>query len=429
VISLQGKRGNGGGARVRENRRHDRSVCPLEVIVVDNNSSAAAVGGYDASAGEAAFRALEGTLRGMAAEEVTTPNSDVQKSALAALNLVQVAREPAIQAALASLPGAVMDTVDRLEQAAWATWYAHTRVLARAVQRRGTRVNAELYERSGQHLARMLKVLAYHLDAVPEVVAEIADIRTGHGYQDRASDLARAAVLCERWRDELERDRRHFDPDDAGMARTYARSILIELRDSAGGRVAAEEVDLRNRTWTLLVRSYAEIRAAGAYVFRDDPAQRARFVPLRQAAHPRRPTRRTITTLQQEANGAREAAPDQAASPPRAEVRTPPVHHAPDTEPDRSVSEGPPRCRVRRALGRHPTRRSGAARRFRRFDRDLCDSLGLAKGGGGRTSPPGGRADLIGRFASPRNDCCGSGPEPTVASIVELRLAPPGPVD
>ena len=42
------------------------------------------------------------------------------------------------------------------------------------------------------------------------------------------------------------------------------------------------------------------------------------------------------------------------------------------TEPYGSVCEPPTRCLVLRALGRHPTRRSGAARACRRFDHGPC---------------------------------------------------------
>ena len=42
------------------------------------------------------------------------------------------------------------------------------------------------------------------------------------------------------------------------------------------------------------------------------------------------------------------------------------------TEPHGSVFEVPPRRLVRRALGRHPTRRSGAARTRRRVDHGPC---------------------------------------------------------
>src|SRR5262249_51880137 len=42
------------------------------------------------------------------------------------------------------------------------------------------------------------------------------------------------------------------------------------------------------------------------------------------------------------------------------------------TEPNGSVLASPPGCLVRRALGCHPTRRSGAAWTFRRFDYGPC---------------------------------------------------------
>ena len=42
------------------------------------------------------------------------------------------------------------------------------------------------------------------------------------------------------------------------------------------------------------------------------------------------------------------------------------------TEPYGSVYQDRLRCLVRRALGRHPTRRSGAARTCRRFDHGPC---------------------------------------------------------
>src|SRR5271168_4986003 len=45
------------------------------------------------------------------------------------------------------------------------------------------------------------------------------------------------------------------------------------------------------------------------------------------------------------------------------------------TEPYGSVCPDPLRCLVRRTLGRHPTRRSGATRPCRRFDQDLAEKF------------------------------------------------------
>jgi hypothetical protein len=246
------------------------------------------VGEVDASAGEAAFRALEGALRAMPAEEVTQPNSDVQESAIAALNLVKIAREPAIRARLALLPASLLapDAIDQLERAAWAAWHAQTRVLAGEVQSGGARVDGELFRSSGQHLDRMLKLLDYHVGSVPEVEAELAGIRGGVGYQDRASDLVRAAAVWERWRGELEGDKRHFDPTDGDKARGFAQAIVTALRDSLGSDILAQ-ADLRNRAWSLLKRLYDDVREAGQYMFRNEPAMADLFVPLRQVVHPR----------------------------------------------------------------------------------------------------------------------------------------------
>jgi hypothetical protein len=76
----------------------------------------------------------------------------------------------------------------------------------------GVKVDVATYEASGQHLGKMLKMLDYHVGMVSEVAAEIADIGGGAGYQDRASDLVRAAALWERYRADLEVDKRFFDP-------------------------------------------------------------------------------------------------------------------------------------------------------------------------------------------------------------------------
>jgi hypothetical protein len=245
---------------------------------------------FDPLAGEAAFEKLESRLRGLAADEVAIPNSDPQDSAIAGLALVDVAREPRRRARFSLLPEELISktSVEQLELASWATWYAHTRMLSEVAGASGAKVDATLYEKSGQHLSKMLKVLEYHVGEAPEVAAEIAGIRSGTGYQDRASDLVRAAALVERYRAELEGDERWFDESDAALARTYAEQIVQSLRSSMQSR-AADWTDLRNRAWTELNRWYNEVRAAGEFVFRAEPGERDLFLPLRQAVSPTRP--------------------------------------------------------------------------------------------------------------------------------------------
>src|SRR2546421_4578394 len=249
----------------------------------------------DPQAGQAAFNQLEARLRAIPADQVSLPNSDIQDAAIAALNLVDVARDPKRSAKLAMLSPDLFakDAVDQLEMAAWAAWYAHTQVRTEAANATGVKVDVAVYEGSGQHLAKLLKMLEYYVGTVPEVASEIADIRAGSGYQDRASDLVRTAVLWERYRADLEGDKRYFDPTDASKARTYAESIVQALRSSLGAS-AADRADLRNRAWTLMLELYNEVRAAGEFVFRNDPVELDFFLPLRQVVSPARP-RKTDT--------------------------------------------------------------------------------------------------------------------------------------
>jgi hypothetical protein len=253
-------------------------------------------------AGQAAFKSLETTLRVMPADDVMIPNSDAQDSAIAALNLVSVARTPARMARLALLPEALFakDNLAQLELAAWATWYAHTQVLSGQAAANGARVEAALFESAGQHLAKLLKLLEYHVGSIPDVAAELADIRSGSGYQDRASDLMRAAILWERWRAELEGDKRLFDAGDGQKAKALAEAIVTALRASLGTNLA-EQADLRNRAWSLLSRLYNEVRAAGLFVFRNDPAELEHFAPMRQVVTSRS---RSKATEGQTPNGA-----------------------------------------------------------------------------------------------------------------------------
>jgi hypothetical protein len=251
---------------------------------------------FDPQAGQAAFNELEATLRAMPADQVGIPNSDVQDSAVAALNLVDVVRDPKRRARLGLLPIELFrpEVVDQLEKASWAAWYLHTQVRTESATASGAKVDAALYEASGQHLTKLLRMLDYHVGSIGDVAAELADIRSGTGYQDRASDLARAADLWQRYRSELEADTRHFDPTDGDQARRYAETIVRALRDSLGSSVA-QRADLRNRAYTLVFRLYNEVRAACLFLFRDDRAQLDLFPALRKVVIGPRPRPRPET--------------------------------------------------------------------------------------------------------------------------------------
>jgi hypothetical protein len=251
---------------------------------------------FDLAAGENAFKQLESALRAMTQDEIMPMTVDAQEAALAALALVSVARDPKRLERLSLLMPALLEpkAIDQLELAAWATWYAHTQLQTELAQAKGAKVDADTYEASGRHLNKLLKLVEYHVGDQPRVAVELADIRSGAGYQDRATDLVRAAALFDRHHDELEQDARYYDAGLGDGARRYAEAIVESLRASLG-RTAAEWSDLRSRAWSQMVQLYDQVRAAGEYVFRNEPEQADLFQKLRQVVVPNRRMRKDPT--------------------------------------------------------------------------------------------------------------------------------------
>ncbi len=243
----------------------------------------------DLAAGENALKAIEPALRAMKQDELVVMTMDAQESALAALSLVDVARDPKRLAQLKLLMPALLaaDAIEQLELAAWATWFAHTKLQTEQALSKGAKVDVDTYEASSKHLTKMLKLIEYHVGDLAEVAVELADIRSGTGYQDRASDLVRAASLFERHKRELEGDTRYYDVKDADVARRFAETIVESVRASMGKSVA-EWSDLRARAWSRMAHLYSDVRSAGEFVFRRDLEQRDLFAALRQVVVPYR---------------------------------------------------------------------------------------------------------------------------------------------
>ena len=129
----------------------------------------------------------------------------------------------------------------------------------------------------------MVTLLEYHVGGAHDVAMEVADIRRGLGYQDRATDLVRAATLWERHEDELRSDTRRYEPGDGARARKLAQEIVAQLQQSASAS-SVSWADLRLRAFSRMARLYEDLRQAAAFVFRNEPAQLALFPPLRSAA-------------------------------------------------------------------------------------------------------------------------------------------------
>ncbi len=244
----------------------------------------------DPAIAQAAFETIRKRLDELPAETVTHPRTDLQAAALAGLALVDIARVPQRKARFDKLPADEFSptTIDDLEQVCCAAWFVQTRVQAETADDGGPKVEAALYEDSGTHLDNLLKLLDYHVGT--EVAAQLADIRSGTGYQDRASDLLRAATLFDTWEDELKADVRRYEASMAADARAYANAILAEIRASMTS--AKTWTEMRDRCWTLLLDLYKDVEDTGQWLFRKEPREQQAFISLRRMVRLVRPPRK-----------------------------------------------------------------------------------------------------------------------------------------
>jgi hypothetical protein len=238
---------------------------------------------FDPVVGEEAFRAKEPALRALKPEQVILPNCSASATAVAALRLVGVLRAPERSALLALIPADLMRgaSVDELEQVAWALWFVHSRCQSLAAIATKVTVDVNTVDESTTLRARMLRVLDYHFENHPGMQSELADIRSGQGYQDMATDLTRLAGHYNAHKDKLSVDKVRYDPADEARARAVAKRILKALMEATKGNDIA---DLRNRAWTKVVWNYSVLKAAADFIWQGNPRELALFPSLRTAA-------------------------------------------------------------------------------------------------------------------------------------------------
>jgi hypothetical protein len=238
----------------------------------------------DPMTAQVSYESVAEELATMPPSEVMTPNSDAAQGAVAGLALSDVMDAPGRAKRFEGLPTALLskNASKRLRAASLATWYTATCLQDQQVLETGVKVSIDVMDRALKLRAKLQRQLEYHLDDLPQAMAQLADIRTGTGYQDTASDLSRLGRLHAEHEARLAGDRR-YDANDGAAAQVLATEILDGLRASMG-REIAEWTDKRNRAWTAMASLYAEIIAAAQFVFRKEPNELALFVPLRAAA-------------------------------------------------------------------------------------------------------------------------------------------------
>lgn len=236
---------------------------------------------FDPEIGEAALLTCKDALLGIDPTQVGPPNVDCIYVAVVAMALAIHIEGPKVAPVFVQLPPVFLGdaTPALLRVLAQTVFYLETRARTKEATTSTVRVDVALMSEGVALRDRMLRVLNYYFHDDPLMQAELASIRSGQGYVDLASDLARAATHYTQHAAALAEDKKHYDPKDQIRARGISKEILSALQAGADNSL----VDLRNRAFTKLTRVYARLKAAGDFIFAENPAQLALFPALRQA--------------------------------------------------------------------------------------------------------------------------------------------------
>lgn len=230
---------------------------------------------FESDQAKQAFETIRAELEALPQFSLITPRVDLQKAAaithsIARRDLASPRRERF--EGLSNLAGFEFSTLERLITLSLACWYARARQLEALALRQRAIVRPEVATQATELRARMLRVLEYHFHNGGSVAERLAFIRSGAGYQDLANDLYALAELYETpsVRDVIQEDTRHYDESDMSLAREVADQIFagLGLRDDDDAQVWTS---MAQRAWTALLAAYDEVRAAGRFLFRDEP--------------------------------------------------------------------------------------------------------------------------------------------------------------
>jgi hypothetical protein len=124
-----------------------------------------------------------------------------------------------------------------------------------------------------------IRALRYFVADDAEVQLRLNAVQEGDGDVDLIDDLRQAAALLDEHAEALAKDKRL--PKERGDAlRTAALELEAGVLDRDTSPEAREARDRRNRAFWWLQDLVSKVRAAGQYVFDDDPATYALFVDV-----------------------------------------------------------------------------------------------------------------------------------------------------
>jgi hypothetical protein len=213
---------------------------------------------------EEAFEKVKPLLASLRPEEVSSMNVDVPAAASIALGAYERLAElrPLI---VEQLPRHAVDQLDQLPTLALGAWFAHLISLPPEVD--SARVDGLLAEASvlRESLLVAAEALAHRQLLDPDRVAEI---RSGLGNIDRASDLLALATLFSQGWSKVE-GKTAVTKAEIERAAILGPELLIALGSkglAARTTSTPEARDQRARAFTLLEKAYDECRRAATYL-------------------------------------------------------------------------------------------------------------------------------------------------------------------
>lgn len=265
---------------------------------------------YDPNLGKTALTHFADRMQAIEPQEILSTRVDVEAAAFAALATYVRATAPALRSRFQrqhDIQEFDILHLDDLENLAFAVLYAHSEVGTQRATESGARLPIALVERAIEIEARMQALCEYHFRDDPEIAGELDRLRPGVGHRDLAADLNGYARIYEMRRDVVGHDKKHYRETDIEDARAVA-GVIFNLLSTGTPSKARSAQETLARIWTLLVRSYDEVRAVGLHLLRHN-TDRHRFFPSLYAASQNFPgsRRRNKASIQEIAEVEKEA--------------------------------------------------------------------------------------------------------------------------
>lgn len=242
---------------------------------------------YTPGEGKKALAALGARLAAIPVHEVDVIRVDVEAAAYAALGVARFVRSGGVHERFAELPARSFDLrdLDDLRALCVATLSAHTEAQAAGGLETDAKISPSLVAEAMEVEKRMQTVCEYLLGDDPEIGPELDRLRPGSGHRDLLGDLKGYIRVYELRSAVVKTDPKNYRPGDLRRAQELVAQLGQALSEGMTPR-AREAHDTLARCWTLLQRSYREVREAGLWLFRDDPLREQRFPSLFAAARP-----------------------------------------------------------------------------------------------------------------------------------------------